>query len=93
MTLEWACFAIFIYDPILVRQCIMWPHSKAKDCYVADLSVCISLMPLLSTAELGTKSIAELRSGPTTELGDALQRSWGLPYGRAMGCFYFRAHN
>jgi hypothetical protein len=50
-------------------------HSRARDCYVADLSICISLMPLLSTAELGTESAAELRSGPATKLGVIAQRS------------------
>jgi hypothetical protein len=48
---------------------------------------------LLSTAELGTESATELQTGPATMLGVALQRSWGLPCGRAMGYFYFRAHN
>jgi hypothetical protein len=82
-----------LYGLILARQCVLWPHSRAGDCYVADLSVCISLMLLLSTAELGTESVAELRSGPATELGVASQQSWGLPYGRATGCFCFWAHN
>jgi hypothetical protein len=60
--------------------------------YVAEPSVGISLMPFLSTAELGTESAAELQTRHATKLGVASQRSWGLPYGRAMGYFYFRAH-
>jgi hypothetical protein len=72
---EWACFAIFIYSPILAHQCVLWPHNRVGNCYVADPSVCISLMPLLSTTELGTEFAAELRSGPATELGVASQWS------------------
>jgi hypothetical protein len=55
---------------ILACQCILWSHSRAGDCYMADISVCIRLMPL-STAELGTESAAELWSGLATELGVA----------------------
>jgi hypothetical protein len=57
-TLEWAYF--IAYGPTLACQCTLWPHSRAGDCYVADLSVYIGLMLLLSTAELGTESVAEL---------------------------------
>jgi hypothetical protein len=90
-TPEWACFAT--YGLILACQCILWSHSRAGDCYVADLSVCIGLMLLLSMAKLGTESTAELWSGPATELGVASQWSWGPPYGRAIGCFCFKADN
>jgi hypothetical protein len=50
-------------------------YSKPGDCCVVDLSVCIRIILLLSTAELGTEFAVELRSGPTTELGVASQLS------------------
>jgi hypothetical protein len=52
---------------------------------MAEPFVCISLMPFLSTAELGTESTAELRTGPqlswgrlAAELGAAMWQSHGL---------------
>jgi hypothetical protein len=67
-------FHYFLYGPILARQCVLWPHSRAGDCYVVDIYVCFSLMLLLSMAELGTEFAAELWSGPTTELGVVSQQ-------------------
>jgi hypothetical protein len=45
---------------------------------MADLFVYIELMLLLFTSKPGTKSAAELRSGPATELGS--------PHSGARGC-------
>jgi hypothetical protein len=59
----------------LAHKCISWPHSRVRDCYVAEPSVCIRLMPLSSTAELRTEYAAELQSGPATKLGVASQWS------------------
>jgi hypothetical protein len=70
-------FAVKWGTPFYWYPIILWPHSRAGDCYVADLSVCISLMPLLSMTELGTKSIAELRSGPRTKLGSPCSGAGG----------------
>jgi hypothetical protein len=72
-TLEWACFAA--YGLTLVCQCTLWTHSETGDCYVVDLSVYIRLTLLLSMAELGTESAAELWNGPATKLGVASQLS------------------
>jgi hypothetical protein len=66
-----------MYGPTLACECTLWPHSRAGDCYVVDLFVYIGLMLLLSTGELGTKFAVELRSGPTTELGDCLTAELG----------------
>jgi hypothetical protein len=72
-------FHLFLYAPILACQCILWPHSRAGDCYVAKPFVCISLMPFLSTTELGTESTAELQTGPATELGSPCSGAGGCP--------------
>jgi hypothetical protein len=74
-TPEWAYFAT--YGPTLAYQCTLWPHIRAGDYYVVDLSVYIGLTLLLSTAELGTKFAVELRSGPATEIGGCLTAELG----------------
>jgi hypothetical protein len=75
---EWACFTTFIYSPILAHHCVLWPHSRAGNCYVADPSVCISLMPLLSMTELGLNLQQSYGVGP--------QLSWGSLRSGARGC-------
>jgi hypothetical protein len=50
---------------------------------------CIGLVLLLSMAELGTESAAELRSGPTTELGDCLTAELGAALWQSHRMFLF----
>jgi hypothetical protein len=83
----WAYVAIFLYGLIFSRKCILWPRSRARDYYMAEPSIRISLRLLLSTAELGTESVVELWIGPATELEDISQHSWELPHGGAMGSY------